>query len=121
MLVLMINVLLKVFPNLSDNNYTSKIVSLKGTESVQNMSLIKKTIMSFKVYHLGAENCVTGSCHLLSAKEFRILIDCGMVQGNDTEPVFFVGNVSKSVKLLCNIFVISCYGILTSLFFTIPT
>jgi len=40
--------------------------------------------MSFKLYHLGAENCVTGSCHLLSAKGIHILIDCGMVQGNDT-------------------------------------
>ncbi|ETR66278.1 MAG: hypothetical protein OMM_13013 [Candidatus Magnetoglobus multicellularis str. Araruama] len=39
--------------------------------------------MSFKVYHLGAENCVTGSCHLLSTKDIYILIDCGLVQGND--------------------------------------
>ena len=40
--------------------------------------------MSFKVYHLGAENCVTGSSQLLSAKDIHILIDCGMVQGKDS-------------------------------------
>ncbi|KPA13825.1 Beta-lactamase-like domain protein, partial [Candidatus Magnetomorum sp. HK-1] len=40
--------------------------------------------MSFELNHLGAEKCVTGSCHLLSANNLHILIDCGMTQGNDT-------------------------------------
>jgi metallo-beta-lactamase family protein len=33
--------------------------------------------------HLGGENCVTGSCHLVQAKGLNILVDCGSVQGND--------------------------------------
>lgn len=39
--------------------------------------------MSHTLHHLGAENCVTGSCRLLQVKGLNILIDCGMVQGND--------------------------------------
>lgn len=35
--------------------------------------------------HLGAENCVTGSCHLLQANGLNLLIDCGIAQGNDPE------------------------------------
>ncbi len=33
--------------------------------------------------HLGAENCVTGSCHLLQCNGLNIMVDCGAVQGND--------------------------------------
>ena len=33
--------------------------------------------------HLGAENCVTGSCHLLQANGLAIMVDCGLVQGDD--------------------------------------
>src|SRR6056297_400892 len=33
--------------------------------------------------HLGGENTVTGSCHLLQAKGINILVDCGMAQGRD--------------------------------------
>jgi len=40
--------------------------------------------MSFEIIHLGAEKCVTGSCHLFRTNSMNILIDCGMVQGNDT-------------------------------------
>jgi metallo-beta-lactamase family protein len=39
----------------------------------------------FKLLHLGAENCVTGSCHLLQANGLNIMVDCGIVQGNDPE------------------------------------
>ncbi len=33
--------------------------------------------------HLGGENCVTGSCHLVRAGGMNILVDCGLVQGDD--------------------------------------
>ncbi len=35
------------------------------------------------VVHLGAENCVTGSCHLLQWNGLNIMVDCGAVQGSD--------------------------------------
>ncbi len=35
--------------------------------------------------HLGAENCVTGSCHLLQTNGLNIMVDCGVTQGNDPE------------------------------------
>ena len=35
------------------------------------------------VIHLGAENCVTGSCHLLQWNGLNIMVDCGAVQGRD--------------------------------------
>ena len=33
--------------------------------------------------HLGGENCVTGSCHLLQIKGLNIFVDCGSAQGGD--------------------------------------
>ena len=39
--------------------------------------------MSHNIIHLGAEHCVTGSCHLLQVKGANLLIDCGTAQGND--------------------------------------
>jgi metallo-beta-lactamase family protein len=39
--------------------------------------------MSFEVSHLGAEKCVTGSCHLVRANGLNILVDCGSMQGAD--------------------------------------
>ncbi|MBU4297827.1 MAG: MBL fold metallo-hydrolase [Proteobacteria bacterium] len=35
------------------------------------------------IIHLGGENCVTGSCHLLRAVDLNIMVDCGAAQGND--------------------------------------
>jgi len=35
------------------------------------------------VEHLGGENCVTGSCHLIRANGVNMLVDCGITQGND--------------------------------------
>ncbi|MCJ7601461.1 MAG: MBL fold metallo-hydrolase [Desulfobulbaceae bacterium] len=35
------------------------------------------------ITHLGGENCVTGSCHLLQAAGLNIMVDCGVAQGND--------------------------------------
>ncbi|MCK5194316.1 MAG: MBL fold metallo-hydrolase, partial [Desulfobulbaceae bacterium] len=35
------------------------------------------------ITHLGGENCVTGSCHLLQATGIHIMIDCGIAQGDD--------------------------------------
>lgn len=37
------------------------------------------------ITHLGAENGVTGSCHLLQTKGLNILVDCGLAQGSDTD------------------------------------
>jgi hypothetical protein len=34
------------------------------------------------IIHLGGENTVTGSCHLLRANGLNIMIDCGLVQGD---------------------------------------
>jgi metallo-beta-lactamase family protein len=46
-----------------------------------------------KITHLGAKNCVTGSCHLVRTDPGRpgsinILVDCGKACGNDPEPPF---------------------------------
>ena len=38
----------------------------------------------YKITHLGAENSVTGSCHLLQAGGLTIMVDCGLAQGGDT-------------------------------------
>ena len=35
------------------------------------------------ITHLGGENCVTGSCHLLRAAGLNIMVDCGVAQGHD--------------------------------------
>src|SRR3989304_2286671 len=39
--------------------------------------------MPFEMVHLGADQCVTGSCHLLQANGLNILVDCGSAQGGD--------------------------------------
>ena len=39
----------------------------------------------FHIRHLGAENCVTGSCHLLQAGGLTIMVDCGLAQGGDAQ------------------------------------
>lgn len=49
--------------------------------------------MKIKINHLGAKNCVTGSCHLVqthpgSDSGVNILVDCGKAYGNDPELVF---------------------------------
>ena len=36
-----------------------------------------------KIIHIGAEKCVTGSCHLLQVKGLNIMVDCGLAQGRD--------------------------------------
>jgi len=46
-----------------------------------------------KIEHLGAKNCVTGSCHLVqtspgSDSGVNILVDCGKAYGNDPELAF---------------------------------
>ncbi len=37
----------------------------------------------YRLFHLGAERCVTGSCHLLQLNGLNIMVDCGLTQGND--------------------------------------
>jgi metallo-beta-lactamase family protein len=37
-----------------------------------------------KITHIGAKNCVTGSCHLIQAAEVNLLVDCGIAQGHDS-------------------------------------
>lgn len=36
-----------------------------------------------KIRFLGANSSVTGSCHLITTKKHRFLLDCGMFQGSD--------------------------------------
>lgn len=35
--------------------------------------------------HLGGENTVTGSCHLLQINGLNIMVDCGLAQGSDAQ------------------------------------
>ena len=37
------------------------------------------------ITHLGAKNCVTGSCHLVQVAGINIMVDCGIAQGHDPE------------------------------------
>jgi len=39
--------------------------------------------MEIKLKFLGATKCVTGSSHLLTVKDKKILLDCGLFQSND--------------------------------------
>jgi hypothetical protein len=39
--------------------------------------------LNMNVTHLGGQNTVTGSCHLLQCKRVNILVDCGLAQGKD--------------------------------------
>lgn len=55
----------------------------------------RKSIKNSKpiITHLGAKECVTGSCHLIqtrpdSADNINILVDCGKAYGNDPELPF---------------------------------
>jgi metallo-beta-lactamase family protein len=47
-----------------------------------------------KITHLGAETCVTGSCHLIRFQpdhgggSINILVDCGIAQGHDPQVTF---------------------------------
>nr|WP_320017328.1 MBL fold metallo-hydrolase [uncultured Desulfobacter sp.] len=50
-----------------------------------------KRACQVKIHHLGAERCVTGSCHLVrfsGNKNVNILVDCGKAQGRDPELPF---------------------------------
>ncbi len=50
-----------------------------------------KNAYQVKIDHLGAERCVTGSCHLVrfsGNKNVNILVDCGKAQGHDPEMPF---------------------------------
>ena len=38
-----------------------------------------------KIIHIGAQNCITGSCHLIQAAGVKLLVDCGIAQGHDPE------------------------------------
>jgi metallo-beta-lactamase family protein len=46
------------------------------------------------ITHLGAEHCVTGSCHLIQVQpengggSINILVDCGIAQGHDPQADF---------------------------------
>lgn len=46
----------------------------------QNGSIVRDTV---QIIHLGGENGVTGSCHLLQVRGMNILVDCGLAQGRD--------------------------------------
>jgi metallo-beta-lactamase family protein len=40
-------------------------------------------MQDMNIHHLGAEHCVTGSCHLVRGDELNVMVDCGLVQGRD--------------------------------------
>lgn len=37
-----------------------------------------------EITHLGGEDCVTGSCHLMRVNGLNVLVDCGSAQGEDS-------------------------------------
>ena len=43
-----------------------------------------ETPLGIDIIHLGGENTVTGSCHLLQANGLNIMVACGLAQGNDS-------------------------------------
>jgi metallo-beta-lactamase family protein len=47
-----------------------------------------------QLIHLGAENCVTGSCHLLQVNDLNIMVDCGLAQGGDPHWSIDAGPIS---------------------------
>jgi metallo-beta-lactamase family protein len=56
-------------------------------------SPLKGNIQMIKISHLGAKDCVTGSCHLVqtrpgTADSVNILVDCGSAYGDDPELPF---------------------------------
>ena len=42
--------------------------------------------MLMKLTFIGADHEVTGSCHFLEVGDTKVLIDCGMEQGNNRLP-----------------------------------
>ena len=50
---------------------------------IQPIQPIKPIKPNNKITHLGAENSVTGSCHLLQTGGLTIMVDCGLAQGGD--------------------------------------
>jgi len=42
-------------------------------------------VANYRLTHLGAEHCVTGSCHLLQLNGLNIMVDCGLAQGSDAQ------------------------------------
>lgn len=59
--------------------------SLMKTEDNKAESFKNKNIKdkNLKIKFLGATKCVTGSCHLLSIDDTKILLDCGLFQSHD--------------------------------------
>ncbi|MDD1792367.1 MBL fold metallo-hydrolase, partial [Enterovibrio sp. ZSDZ42] len=49
---------------------------------------------TFHITHHGAKTGVTGSCHQLDTHNGKLLIDCGLFQGDETKPL----NVDFPVK-----------------------
>jgi predicted metal-dependent RNase len=66
------------------NNVPAKLQETRKkcyTFLIQNKKLIFRR-MEIKLTSYGATEEVTGSCHLLNIDGYRILVDCGMYQGN---------------------------------------
>ena len=51
-----------------------------------------------KLTFCGAARCVTGSCHMITAKQGKILVDCGMRQGADAKGSLGEGNFPFNPK-----------------------
>lgn len=49
------------------------------------------------VEHLGGENCLTGSCHLVRAGGVKILVDCGLGQANEQAVQWWSGRFSTDI------------------------
>jgi metallo-beta-lactamase family protein len=44
--------------------------------------------------HLGAEHCITGSCHLLQTNGLTIMVDCGLAQGGIRRLTWTTGRIA---------------------------
>jgi metallo-beta-lactamase family protein len=72
--------------------YLQKIISICSGRS-ESLAPQLCWLMNIEITHLGAEKCVTGSCHLVqfhpAGKEpLHVLVDCGSAYGDDPELPF---------------------------------
>ena len=61
-------------------NFIRRII--KVLESARQAGRFRQLVIVATPTMLGAVERVTGSCHLVQAGDFRILLDCGLIQGS---------------------------------------